>query len=240
VTGFSFLKLATSYIPPQDLLDFLNAGPAPIYIGFGSIVVADPKALTELILKAVQKAGVRAIISRGWGGVSAEAVPPNVHFIGNCPHDWLFEQVSVVVHHGGAGTTAAGIAAGKPTVIVPFFGDQPFWANMVWRAGAGPQPVPFKQMTADTLAQSIRTAQRPDVKNAVNQMRAKIAAEDGALQTVLNFHDKLDIDRMRCQVCPDQLAIWDVKLRRKTYQLSNRAVAVLVQEKVINASQCRL
>ncbi|KAF5624292.1 sterol glucosyltransferase, partial [Fusarium sp. NRRL 25303] len=101
ITGFSFLQLASSYTPPKDLLDFLEAGPPPIYIGFGSIVVKDPQALTNMILKAVELAGVRAIVSKGWGGVGVGEVPDNVYLIGNCPHDWLFQRVSAVVHHGG-------------------------------------------------------------------------------------------------------------------------------------------
>ena len=101
-----------------------------MYIGFGSIVVDDPVGLTKLIFEAVKLAKVRAIVSKGWGGVGAGEVPEDVYLIGNCPHDWLFQRVSCVVHHGGAGTTAAGIALGKPTVVVPFFGDQPFWGQV--------------------------------------------------------------------------------------------------------------
>jgi UDP:flavonoid glycosyltransferase YjiC (YdhE family) len=141
------LDLASSYSPPQDLKDFLSAGDPPVYIGyngkknfqtliftcvfigFGSIVVDDPNGLTNVILRAVEKAGVRAIVSKGWGGLSSDVVNEfsnSIYFIGNCPHDWLFKQCVAVVHHGGAGTTAAGLRAGKPTVIVPFFGDQSF------------------------------------------------------------------------------------------------------------------
>ena len=115
-----------------------------MYIGFGSIVVDDPDAMTKLIFEAVKKAGVRALVSKGWGGLGADAVgiPEGVFMLGNVPHDWLFQHVSAVVHHGGAGTTAAGIATGKPTIVIPFFGDQPFWGAMVARAGAGPVPYP--------------------------------------------------------------------------------------------------
>jgi UDP:flavonoid glycosyltransferase YjiC (YdhE family) len=130
ITGFSFLKAGSNYTPPQDLADFLAKGPPPVYIGFGSIVVDDPVGLTKLIFEAVKLAKVRAIVSKGWGGVGAGEVPDAVYLIGNCPHDWLFQRVSCVVHHGGAGTTAAGIALGKPTVVVPFFGDQPFWGQV--------------------------------------------------------------------------------------------------------------
>jgi UDP:flavonoid glycosyltransferase YjiC (YdhE family) len=128
VAGFYFLKLASTYTPDAELAAFLAAGPPPIYIGFGSIVVDDPNAMTKLIFEAVKKTGQRALVSKGWGGLGADelGIPDGVFMVGNVPHDWLFPRVSCVVHHGGAGTTAAGIACGKPTVIVPFFGDQPF------------------------------------------------------------------------------------------------------------------
>ncbi|EEY17393.1 CHIP6 [Verticillium alfalfae VaMs.102] len=176
ITGFSFLPMASKYTPPDDLVAFLQDGPAPIYIGFGSIVVDDPQALTRLIFEAVRQAGVRAIVSKGWGGVGAGDVPPNVYLIGNCPHDWLFQRVSAVVHHGGAGTTAAGIAAGRPTVVVPFFGDQPFWGKMIARAGAGPTPVPFKAMTAETLAASITFALQPECRSPPKVSQAQMEA----------------------------------------------------------------
>jgi sterol 3beta-glucosyltransferase len=134
ITGFSFLDAGSNYTPPDDLADFLAKGPPPVYIGFGSIVVDDPAALTKLIFDAVKLAKVRAIVSKGWGGVGAGDVPDDVYLIGNCPHDWLFQRVSCVVHHGGAGTTAAGIALGRPTVVVPFFGDQPFWGQVIFRS----------------------------------------------------------------------------------------------------------
>lgn len=140
IAGFFFLPLASTYSPPPELLSFLEAGPPPIYIGFGSIVVADSDALTATVFEAIKIANVRALVSKEWGtiGGSSAATSPNVFMLGNCPHDWLFKHVSCVIHHGGAGTTSAGIAAGKPTVILPFFGDQPFWGDMVATAGAGP------------------------------------------------------------------------------------------------------
>ncbi|KAI9314007.1 hypothetical protein DFJ73DRAFT_411739 [Zopfochytrium polystomum] len=140
ITGFIFLDLASNYTPPEDLVDFLAKGDPPVYIGFGSIVVDDPDGLTDLIFKAVEKAGVRAIVSKGWGGLGGDKlqVPDNIYMIGNCPHDWLFKQVAAVVHHGGAGTTSAGLRAGRPTAIIPFFGDQSFWGAMIASIHAGP------------------------------------------------------------------------------------------------------
>jgi hypothetical protein len=238
VSGFSFLKLGSSYSPPEDLVAFLEKGPTPVYVGFGSIVVDDPARLTKLIFEAVDKAGVRAIVSKGWGGMGGGEVPDNVYLIGNCPHDWLFQQVSCVVHHGGAGTTAAGIALGKPTVVVPFFGDQPFWGQMIARAGAGPTPIPFKQMTSDSLAASIKFALQDEVKVAVEEMASRIAKEDGAAKTVQDFEEALQIDDMRCHVCPDRLAVWVDK--ESGVHLSGFATATLAAQGLIHPKQLRL
>ncbi|KAJ0158743.1 Sterol 3-beta-glucosyltransferase UGT80B1, partial [Colletotrichum tanaceti] len=246
ITGFSFLPLADKYSPPPDLTAFLDSGPPPVYIGFGSIVVDDPKALTQLIFEAVRIAGVRAIVSKGWGGVGGGSsgssgdgtVPDGVYLIGNCPHDWLFRRVSAVVHHGGAGTSAAGIAAGRPTVAVPFFGDQPFWGQMVARAGAGPAPVPFKDMTAETLAASIAFALRPEVRVAVQRMAQRIAEEDGAGDTARDVQERLALDTMRCDICPERLATWTH--RRTGAHLSNFVVACLVDGGLVKPHDVKL
>jgi UDP:flavonoid glycosyltransferase YjiC (YdhE family) len=125
VSGFYFLPTTSTFQPPANLMDFIKAGEPPIYIGFGSIVVGNPEAMTNMVLEAIQIAGVRALMSKGWGGLGSNNIklPDNIFLLGNVPHSWLFDHVSAVVHHGGAGTTAAGLAAGKPTVVVPFFGD---------------------------------------------------------------------------------------------------------------------
>jgi sterol 3beta-glucosyltransferase len=136
VAGYFFLEGAKTYKPPKELTDFLNAGQPPVYIGFGSIVVDDPAALTKLILTAVKTCAIRAVVLRGWSELGSGNMPEGIYLLENVPHDWLFPRVSAVVHHGGAGTTAIGIASGKPTVVVPFFGDQGFWGAMIHRAGA--------------------------------------------------------------------------------------------------------
>lgn len=157
IAGFVFLDLASAYKPPESLSKFLEAGKPPVYIGFGSIVVEDPDEFTTLIFEAVKQAGVRALVSKGWGGLGSEdTTPDDVFMLENTPHDWLFPRVSAVVHHGGAGTTAIGLKCGKPTMIVPFFGDQPFWGAMVPKAGAGAhQVILYKRLTADALAEGI-------------------------------------------------------------------------------------
>lgn len=124
VAGFCAQHNFPDYSPPEDLVDFIESGPSPIYVGFGSIVVDNPQALTALIFEAIKLTNVRAVVTRGWSGVG-DYIPrgSNVFLVDSCPHQWLFEHVSCVVHHGGAGTTAAGLTAGKPTVVVPFFGE---------------------------------------------------------------------------------------------------------------------
>ncbi|TAQ83705.1 hypothetical protein B7494_g7975 [Chlorociboria aeruginascens] len=239
ISGFSFLSLADSYRPSDDLTEFLNAGPPPVYIGFGSIVVDRPNELTNIIFEAVRRAGVRALVSKGWGGVGGNEAPEGVFLLGNCPHDWLFKRVSCVVHHGGAGTTAIGVALGVPTVIVPFFGDQPFWGAMVYRAGAGPEPIPFKKMTGETLANSIKTALGPEVSTAAKAMEAKISGEDpGASQAAMYFDKAADMDSLRCHLFPDRVAVW--RVRKTNLRLSGLAAATLLNKNAIKIQQLKL
>lgn len=181
ITGFVFLDLASSFKPPQELADFLEAGPPPVYIGFGSIVVDDPDALTQTIFTAVKSTGVRALVSKGWGGIGGEEsdIPENVFMLDNTPHDWLFSKVSAVVHHGGAGTTAIGLHHGRPTMIVPFFGDQAFWGSMVANAGAGAEPVPHKDLTAEKLADGIKKLLSEECQLAAGEISKQIREDDG-------------------------------------------------------------
>ena len=125
VSGFVFLDLASTFNPPDPLTRFLDAGGAPIYLGFGSIVVDDADRFTHMIFEAVKLAGVRALVSKGWGGLGGDSldVPENIFLLDNTPHDWLFPKVQACVIHGGAGTTAIALKCGIPTFIIPFFGE---------------------------------------------------------------------------------------------------------------------
>ncbi|KAK3693580.1 hypothetical protein B0T22DRAFT_421016 [Podospora appendiculata] len=240
ISGFYFLNLASSYTPEPDLAAFLAAGPPPVYIGFGSIVVEDPTALTRTILDAISIAGVRALVSKGWGGLGADSVgiPEGVFMLGNCPHDWLFQHVSAVVHHGGAGTSAVGIKLGKPTVVVPFFGDQPFWGAMIQKAGAGPAPIPYKKMTAENLAAAIREAIKPETQARAQELGAKIREEKGADIGGKSFHEFLNTDNMRCSLAPSRVAVW--RVRRTKTRLSSLAAAVLVNQGILKYSDIKL
>ncbi|KAI1771996.1 glycosyltransferase family 1 protein [Hypoxylon cercidicola] len=240
IAGFYFLNLASSYTPDPELAAFLAAGPPPVYIGFGSIVVDDPNGLTRMIFDAVAETGVRALVSKGWGGLGADSVgiPDGVFMLGNVPHDWLFQHVSAVCHHGGAGTTAAGINAGKPTIVVPFFGDQPFWGAMVARAGAGPDPIPYKKLTAQGLAESIRMSQKPETQQRARELGEKIREEKGTDVGAQCFHKHLDVDRLRCALAPSRVAVW--RLRRTQVHLSALAAATLVNNGYFRYSDLKL
>ncbi|KAL6713865.1 hypothetical protein ACLMJK_008359 [Lecanora helva] len=240
ISGFYFLASANSYTPAPDLAAFLASGPPPVYIGFGSIVVDDPNAMTKLIFEAVKKTGQRALVSKGWGGFGADelGIPEGVFMLGNVPHDWLFKHVSCVVHHGGAGTTAAGIALSRPTVIVPFFGDQPFWGAMIAKAGAGPSPIPNKQLTAEKLAAAITQALEPTTQERAKELGARISSEKGTEVGAQSFHDKLGTDELRCLVSPSRAAVWRVK--RTTIRLSAFAATVLANQGILEFNNLKL
>lgn len=227
-------------MPAPDLQSFLEAGTPPIYIGFGSIVVHDPDVLTSIVFEAIQIANVRAIVSKGWGSIrgSPAATSPNVFMVENCPHEWLFEQVSCVVHHGLVETTAAGIAAGKPTVIVPFFGDQPFWGHMVASAGAGPRPISSKLLTASNLAAAIIQALQPETKEIARNLGLMISEERGTDIGAKSFHDRLPLSIMGCSMAPLRTAVWT--MGKKRIKLSAVAATVLWKEGVLDIHKLKL
>ncbi|TVY80303.1 Sterol 3-beta-glucosyltransferase UGT80B1 [Lachnellula suecica] len=219
LSGFYFLSLASNYQPDSDLAEFLAAGPPPVYIGFGSIVVDDPNAMTKLIFDAVKKTGQRALVSKGWGGFGGDEL------------------------NGGAGTTAAGIALGRPTVIVPFFGDQPFWGAMVARAGAGPTPIPNKDLTADGLANAILEALKPETLERAKELGESIREEKGCESGAASFHAQMNVLRMRCLMAPGRAAVWQLKTngsKTENVRLSAFAATVLGNEGLLDVNQLEL
>ncbi|XP_031744211.1 sterol 3-beta-glucosyltransferase UGT80A2 isoform X5 [Cucumis sativus] len=153
---YCFLDLSSNYEPPESLVKWLEAGDKPVYIGFGSLPVQDPEKMTQIIIQALETTKQRGIINEGWGGLGKSAEPKDfLYLLDNCPHDWLFPKCKAVVHHGGAGTTAAGLKAACPTTIVPFFGDQPFWGERVHDRGVGPPPIPVDEFSLQRLVNAI-------------------------------------------------------------------------------------
>jgi sterol 3beta-glucosyltransferase len=158
VTGYWFQEDARDWKPSVELETFLEEGEPPVYVGFGSMAGRNPERITRIVLEALANSGQRGVLTTGWGGMNVMKVPKNVFVINAAPHDWLFPRMAAVVHHGGAGTTAEGLRAGAPTVVVPFTVDQPFWGNRVKTLGAGPEPVRVKKLNADRLAGAIQMA----------------------------------------------------------------------------------
>ena len=179
-TGYWFLDAPGDWQPSAALAAFLDAGKAPVYVGFGSMTSKDAQAKARLVLDALREAGQRGLIASGWGGLKASDLPDDVFMLDAAPHDWLFPRMAAVVHHGGAGTTAAGLRAGKPTVICPFLGDQPFWGQRVYELGVGPKPIPQNRLTVTALAEAIRRAATDDeMRRRAEALGDKIKAEDG-------------------------------------------------------------
>lgn len=185
ITGYWVLPAPAGWTPPPALVDFLNAGLPPVYIGFGSMASTDAAHTAQLVLEAVKSSGVRAVLASGWGGLAPDAVPDDVLLIDSAPHDWLFPHCVAVVHHGGAGTTASGLRAGIPSIIVPFRADQPFWGARVHGLGVGPQPIPQRQLTAVALAAALREAtQETTMREKAAALGAIIQREDGVSTAV--------------------------------------------------------
>ena len=185
ITGYWFLDEAPDWSPPLALLEFLQSGSPPVFIGFGSMVSRNPEETADLVLQAISLTGQRAILQSGWSGLSKRDLPDTVFMVDSVPHSWLFPQVAAVVHHGGAGTTAAGLRAGIPTIVIPFFGDQPFWGRRVAELGVGTAPIPRKELTAERLAEAIHKAvSDPAMRQRTADLGAKIQAEDGVANAV--------------------------------------------------------
>ncbi|GAB1739774.1 hypothetical protein NU219Hw_g4711t1 [Hortaea werneckii] len=238
VSGFLF-RDPPDYKPPKDLQAFLDAGQPPIYIGFGSIVLDDAKEMSSLIIDAVHSCGIRAVVSRGWSRLDGPE-QADIFWLEDCPHEWLFQHVFAVVHHGGAGTTACGLLNARPTAIVPFFGDQAFWGNMVAAAGAGPSPIPHRQLNAQSLAEAIHFCRSDAARAAAAKIATQIQREDGVEAAVRFFHANLPLDAMRCDILSDQPAALSLQVGGQIAKISKKAAAVIVQDGHLNHQNLKL
>jgi sterol 3beta-glucosyltransferase len=145
----------------------------------------NPGKMASIVIEALQKANVRGIIATGWGGLDASDLPETICKINKAPHSWLFPRVLAVVHHGGAGTTATGLRAGRPTVICPFMIDQPLWGERVHALGVGSKPIPQKKLTVDKLADAIReVTSNPTIQQNAEILGNKLRAEDGIANAI--------------------------------------------------------
>lgn len=186
VGGYWFLDEGDQWQPGEGLQQFLAEGEKPVYVGFGSMPGRDPQAMLDLIGGALARAGQRGVVVRGWNRTQALRYDAQrMHLLDAAPHHWLFDRVAGVVHHGGAGTTSAGLRAGKPAMIVPHMGDQPFWARRVHHLGAGVKPVPRHKLTEETLAAGIRVlVTDKQIQDAAGALSQRIRSEDGIGQSI--------------------------------------------------------
>jgi sterol 3beta-glucosyltransferase len=183
VTGYWFLEEDPTWQPPQELLEFLSAGPPPVFIGFGSTPFPSPARATAVVVDAV-RGGQRAIVLAGGSGLETGRLSEVVLSVPAAPHGWLFERVSAAVHHGGAGVTGAVLRAGLPSVVVPIFGDQPFWGQRIFDSGVAARPIPAKRLTAEALADAIRQTKDPEMRHRAKELGQRIRREDGVARAV--------------------------------------------------------
>ncbi len=180
VAGYWFLDTTENYQPEAALLDFLADGPPPVYVGFGSMVDHEEEELSQIVLEALRETNQRGILLGGWSDLGTGRLPSSVLRVDSVPHDWLFPRMTAVVHHGGAGTTAAGLRAGVPSVVVPWFGDQFFWGWRVQELHAGPKPVSRRKLTTAKLAGAIQQAVSDGaIRSKAAQLGQQIRAENG-------------------------------------------------------------
>ncbi len=185
VAGFCHLDTSPDWQPPPRLADFLASGAPPVYVGFGSMTGRDPEELARIAVDAVRGARQRAVMVTGWGGLGEADLGDDVLVLPDAPHDWLFPRCAAVVHHGGAGTTAAGLRAGRPTVVTPFFGDQPYWGRRVAALGAGPRPIQKRALAAPALADAIsRAVNDAPMRGRAAELGERLRAEDGTGRAV--------------------------------------------------------
>jgi sterol 3beta-glucosyltransferase len=183
VTGYYFFDADNSYQPPIELQDFLKVEKPPICISFGSMVNRDAERIDKIVRDALKGTNNRGIILSGWSEVKHRE-SKDVLYLNAIPHDWLLPQCKMIIHHGGAGTTSAGLRAGIPNIVVPFTADQPFWGRRVHAIGAGPKPILVKNLSVENLTQAIVEADDPIVRKRVQVIGQEIGSEDGVKRAV--------------------------------------------------------
>lgn len=190
ITGYWFPE-NKQWQPSRDLSAFIEAGEPPVFIGFGSMPIKDPQRTTAIILEALKQSKQRGILHMGWGGIGDQSSPDYVFKIDYAPYDWLFPQMAMVIHHGGSGTTAFGLRSGIPSCVVPFVFDQFYWGERITQLGAGPKPIPFKELNVERLTEAIRLGVGSlQIKQNAFELGQKIREENG-IENALNVVEKI-------------------------------------------------
>ena len=190
MTGYWFPE-DLHWQPPSDLVAFIEAGSPPVFIGFGSMPIEDPQRTTTIILEALKQTGQRGILHMGWGGLGNQSLPDNVFKIDYAPYEWLFPRMAMVIHHGGAGTTAFGLRSGIPSCVVPFVFDQYYWGERIAELGVGPKPIRYKDLNVDRLMEVIYVGiSNSQIRQKAVELSKKIKAEKG-IHNTLTILEKL-------------------------------------------------
>lgn len=185
VTGYWLLDQRPDWQPSADLVDFLAAGPPPVYVGLGSVANANPVRVTKHILKALADLKQRVVLMPGQVDLSDADLPAETLIVRSIPHDWLYARVAAVIHHGGPGTLAAAMRAGVPSLAIPFFGDQFFWGRRAYELGVGPRAIRREQVTANKVAAAVRTMLDDQPMRArAHELGRRLRAEDGVARAV--------------------------------------------------------
>lgn len=211
--------------PFADLVEWLEAGSKPIFMGFGSMIIKRPEKAARVIMGAAKLSGCRVVVQSGWSKLDVSA-EPLCHNVGPCPHDWLLPLCCAVVHHGGAGTTAAGLRHGLPTLVCPFFADQFMWAEMVRRAGVGPKSIKVTKLTAEILAKKFVELLDPEIRKKALEMATDMNKEDGIQSGLEHFLSALPRDNMLCDV---SLLLGEVRLAKFRLGAKRRHLKVCVE-----------
>ena len=188
ITGYWFTDPEAAWQPSPDLQHFMQSGPPPVYVGFGSMPAEDAHRQTLIVVEALRLAGRRGVLATGWGGLQRpdgdSDLPRSIFCLDAVPHDWLFPRCSAIVHHGGAGTTHEGLRWGRPSVLCPVTVDQPFWGARIRELGVGPKPIPQKDMTSGLLANAIMEAHSAEIVARAAAIGDNIRWEGGVAAAV--------------------------------------------------------
>ena len=213
ITGFWHRQRDGSSEPsPRALAAFLEAGPKPVYVGFGSAIDGDPAGLREIVLRAIRDLGVRAIVSTGWGTMAGTENADDILVVDEVSHDWVFPRVAAVVCHGGAGTVAATLRAGTPAVVVPYIYDQPLWGWALARAGIAPRMIPRRHLSVERLKAALRQAIADGaMRERATEVSERVRAEDGVQRAVEVIHNWLSPALVGWTTAKPPLSVADAK-----------------------------
>lgn len=189
LTGYWYAK-PTDWQAPQSLIDYINAGEAPIFVGFGSMPIRKPVETLNIILAAARSSGVRLVLHRGWAGLEAASMPEFVFPVGFTDYGWLFPRMAATVHHGGAGTTAYALRAGVPSLVIPFLFDQFFWGRRIAELGVGPRAIPFKRLNENQLSEAFtKLTAQASIRQKAAVLGQQLQGEDGVSHAIRILQD---------------------------------------------------